>query len=238
MFVLGLLGSGHCIGMCGGFAMTIGAAPSKFGPALVHQLVYGAGRLFTYAFLGALAGLVGSKLARTNLPLVQAQQVLAVVAGTMMVYIGLSSLGVFRFKWLTLGDGGLMSSMLRQFINARGLGPFLLAGVFTGFLPCGLVYAALAKAMTTSDPARGWLAMLCFGVGTMPAMVAIGCGATLMGRAMRVRILKLAACFVILLGGVTIYRGLPLENSCCAAGTSSETVTPGCEHCPPPITPP
>ena len=225
MFVIGLAGSGHCIGMCGGFAMTIGTVPlriegqkPRFGPTLLNQVIYSGGRLFTYGFLGALAGLVGGRLATLDLPLVGGQQVLAVVAGLLMLYIGLNTLGVLRFKWLQGGSGtGLFSSMLRQFINSRGVGPFMLAGVFTGFLPCGLVYVALAQAAQSADPARGWVGMVAFGLGTIPAMVAIGCGSTLMCLKLRAQVLRVAACFVILLGGVTIYRGLPFEESCCSA---------------------
>lgn len=226
MFGIGLLGSGHCLGMCGGFALTIGATGVRFGPVLAHQLVYGLGRLFTYSFLGAAAGLIGGKLAKTSLPVVGAQQVMAVVAGVMMLYIGFNSLGILRFKWLNKPGGeGLFSSMLRQFINSRGLGPFLLAGVFTGFLPCGLVYAALAKTMTTADPFRGWLSMLVFGLGTIPAMTALGCGTTFLSKTMQTRIVKLAAVFVILLGAMTIYRGIPFEDSCCSAKSRSAAVS-------------
>jgi len=236
MFIIGLLGSGHCVGMCGGFAMTIGTVPLRVPgerppilPALLRQMIYSGGRLFTYGFLGAVAGLLGARLARLDLPLVGGQQILAVVAGLLMVYIGLNTLGLLRFRWLqggqksrggcapeSGGGGGFFSSMLAQFINTRGPLPFLLAGVLTGFLPCGLVYVALAKAAQCTDPLSGWLAMIAFGLGTVPAMVAIGCGGTLLGVKLRTRVLQLAACFVILLGGVTIYRGIPFEKSCCA----------------------
>jgi len=233
MFLIGLLGSAHCVGMCGAFAMTVGTVQVRvpgermpLGPALMHQLVYSAGRLFTYGFLGALAGLIGGRLAKTNLPLVGGQQVLAIVAGVLMLYIGLSTLGFLRFKWLVGGSGGgFCGAMLRQFIASRGIGPCLLAGVFTGFLPCGLVYGALAKAAEQANPFAGWLGMVLFGVGTIPAMVAIGCGGTLLSLKLRARVLQLAACFVILLGGVTIYRGLPLEESCCAHQATSISAT-------------
>lgn len=228
MFLIGLAGSVHCIGMCGGFALTVGTVPlgiegekRRFGPTFLHQIIYSSGRLFTYGFLGAAMGLLGGRLARLDLPLASGQQLLAIVAGILMLYIGLNTLGVLRFKWLH-GGGGLLTSMLRQFINSRGWGPFLLAGVFTGFLPCGLVYAALANAAESANPATGWLAMVVFGLGTIPAMVAIGCGGTLMSLKMRARVLQLAACFVILLGGMTIYRGLPIEENCCSADHAAE----------------
>ncbi|MCB9866121.1 MAG: sulfite exporter TauE/SafE family protein [Phycisphaerales bacterium] len=110
MFIIGLLGSGHCVGMCGGFAMTIGTVPLRVPgerppilPALLRQMIYSGGRLFTYGFLGAVAGLLGARLARLDLPLVGGQQILAVVAGLLMVYIGLNTLGLLRFRWLQGG---------------------------------------------------------------------------------------------------------------------------------------
>ena len=79
MFLIGLFGSAHCLGMCGGFALTIGAVRPAFLSTLLNQLVYGVGRVFTYGFLGAAAGAVGGKLAKTDLPLIGAQQVLAIL---------------------------------------------------------------------------------------------------------------------------------------------------------------
>lgn len=244
MFTIGLLGSVHCLGMCGGFAIAVGTVPLRVPgerppilPGLLRQAIYSGGRLFTYAFLGAAAGLLGARLARTELPLVGSQQVLAIVAGALMIYIGLNTLGVRVSRlWRRTRQpvapgrvrspggaapdrapgGGLFTSLLAQFINARGPLPFLLAGVLTGFLPCGLVYIALAKATQSADPLSGALAMIAFGAGTAPAMVALGCGSTLLSAGVRQRVLQLAACFVILLGGVTVYRGIPYEKSCCA----------------------
>jgi len=219
--------------------MTIGTVPlrlpgerPRIAPALAHQLLYSAGRLVTYGFLGALAGILSQRLSALDLPLVGGQQVLAIVAGVLMLLIGLSTLGVLRIRWLDRvfggapAGGGACGGMLRQFLSARGVGPFLLAGVFTGFLPCGLVYAALAKAAEAANPLGGWTGMIVFGLGTTPAMVAIGCSSTLVSVRLRTRVLQLAACFVILLGGVTVYRGLPLHDSCCASQSADTVLAP------------
>ncbi|GJM26750.1 MAG: cytochrome biogenesis protein [Phycisphaerae bacterium] len=215
MLVGGLLGSGHCIGMCGGFVVTIGASKQRFSATLIRQLCYGGGRIFTYGFLGAMAGLAGARLASLNLPLVDAQNWLAIIAGIMMVGIGLNNLGVFRFKTEGSACIGFGGKMLGHFLKGNGYAASFLAGVFTGFLPCGLVYIFLALAMKSGDPARGWLGMVLFGVGTVPALTVLGCGSAVMSQASRIRLHRLASCFVIVLGLATIWRGVPKDEPCC-----------------------
>lgn len=224
MLTLGLLGSGHCLGMCGGFALTIGASRPAFWPVLGRQVLYSAGRLFTYGFLGALAGTIGARLSQLQLPLFSIQHVLSIAAGVAMVLIGLSSLGVFRrlrrrpvtTETAAAPQGaGFLTGLLAHFLNARGVTAFLLAGVFTGFLPCGLVAAALAKTLAIGNPIEGWVAMVLFGLGTVPAMVALGCGSLLLSRPLRAGIVQVAACFVVLLGVATVVRGWgPVDQAC------------------------
>ena len=142
MLVGGLLGAGHCVGMCGPFVVTIGAGSKRMSGAVLRQITYGIGRTFTYAFLGALAGLAGGRIASLNLPILGAQQVLAIAAGMMMIVVGLSHLGWVPWpQWLTGAHtcSGLGSALLGHFLNRPGYQASFLAGVFTGFLPCGLL---------------------------------------------------------------------------------------------------
>ncbi len=215
MMIGGLLGSGHCIGMCGGFVVTIGASKQLFSATLIRQLCYGGGRIFTYGFLGAVAGAVGARLAGLNLPLVDAQHWLAIIAGIMMLVVGLNNLGVLRFKTAGTACGGFGTKMLGHFLKGNGFVASFFAGLFTGFLPCGLVYTFLALAMKSGDPARGWLGMVLFGVGTIPALTVLGCGSAVMSQVSRVRLHQMANCFVILLGAATIWRGVPKDQPCC-----------------------
>ncbi len=214
MFLGGLLGSGHCVGMCGGFALAIGALRPKLPAALLPQLAYSAGRLITYGFLGAVGGLAGAYLSSASGTLAGAQRIVAVVAGVVMLYMGASALGLIRIARINRTADSLFGPLLGHFLQAKaGAGP-LLAGVFTGFLPCGLVYAFLALAIASADPIAGWLGMVCFGLGTVPAMVLIGCSSTLLTQKLRVRAVRAGACFVMLLGAVTIWRGLPAAQHC------------------------
>ena len=104
-----------------------------------------------------------------------------------------------------------------QLLSTRGGIGYFVAGVANGFLPCGLVYAFLAMAVATQDVGRGAVVMIAFGLGTVPAMMAIGCGATLLSHTARLRVYRLAAVFVVIAGAATIYRAFPLGKpaDCC-----------------------
>lgn len=221
----GLLGSGHCLGMCGGFVVTIGATQSRLPAAVVRQLMYAAGRIFTYGFLGAIAGLAGAKLTGWNPALASAQRWMSILAGVLMVAIGLDNLGwIPRRRSARSGGaacGAFGGSLLKHFIHAPGHTAAFLAGVFTGFLPCGLVYTFLLLALQSGGPAQGWACMTVFGLGTIPALAALGCGTTLLTHAMRLRITRVAAAFVMSLGVFTVWRGLPRKEFCCAHATSA-----------------
>jgi hypothetical protein len=212
--------------MCGGFVVTIGANRRGLSENLRRQIVYTLGRLFTYGFLGAMAGAAGAYIATLNLPLLSVQSALSLAAGAAMVLVGFTQLGVIRWPQKMSGGscGGLNAALLGHFIRLPATAAVFLAGVFTGFLPCGLVYTFLALAMTTKSPIQGWLAMIVFGIGTAPALLALGCGSSLLSLAARRRVHHLAACFVLLVGGVTIYRGWPRETPCPHCDTPS-TVT-------------
>jgi len=224
-FIGGVLGSAHCVGMCGGFAAAIGATERPFWPTLRRQLVYSSGRVFTYAFLGALSGFAGLWLSQFRTPLVGAQQIFSMFAGVIMLLIGLSVLGVLRFR---LGPPPVLSRIIgpiySHFFAARTTVGTFGAGVATGFLPCGLVYSFLALAVASGRLESGLAQMAVFGLGTVPAMVLIGCGGKLLTLGVRTRVYRVAACFVILLGGVTIWRALPIHpaGDCCQVSTTAD----------------
>jgi hypothetical protein len=92
--------------------------------------------------------------------------------------------------------------------------------VFTGFIPCGLVYAFLALAAATADVVRAWLVMVTFGAGTVPLMVLAGCGGTLISIATRARVLKVAAWCVVIAGIISLGRGVSQLNWLAGDGQS------------------
>lgn len=218
ILLAGFAGSFHCVGMCGGFACALGRADS--GPRarrVLRHLLYNGGRVTTYAFLGALAGLAGagtlgadgSTLAAT------AQRLLAGLAGVLMIVMGLQLLG--HLQRLHAGTAGLvertLGGSLRGVLHAPGYAAPLAFGVFNGVLPCPLVYAFVALAAATSDPAHGALVMAAFGLGTFPAMLLTGGVASRLRHRWRLYGVRVAGAFVLALGALTLARGvLPLDG--------------------------
>ncbi len=206
----GLLGSAHCVGMCGGFALTVGIGTRGLSENLRRQLLYSLGRVGTYAFFGLGAGSAGFWLQRRAGLLVNFQAVLCIAAGLVLGWQGLRALG-----WLPgsrrRGAGPsvcLAGSFLGPFLAApRGFHVFL-AGIINGFLPCGLVYGYLALASSTASLVQGLATMALFGLGTVPIMVLTGAGASLWKPSLRRQLLRSAAWCVLFTGLFSIGRGV------------------------------
>ena len=155
VLVAGLLGSSHCIGMCGPFALTIGSAAPSVSQNLARQLLYSVGRIFTYTFLGALVGFGGFRLAQAVPAIVNLPAILAIVAGLLLVWQGLEATGVLRFRKVTARTQPCLGgTFLASLLTGRKWVDVFLAGLFTGLLPCGLVYAMLSLAGSTGSIAR------------------------------------------------------------------------------------
>jgi sulfite exporter TauE/SafE len=208
------LASAHCIGMCGCFALLAGQEANSVKGRLWSQTIYSGGRLFTYAFIGTVAGFTGSALLHSSWGH-QLASALALLSGAIFVLIGLEILGVFRYLgrwgqkasgWFTLGLGPL----IRQASGYGGATGTVLMGVLTGFLPCGLVYAFALKAATAGTASGGLLTMLAFGAGTIPAMVATGMLGSVFSVKYRQYLYRTAGVILVVLGTLTIGRGKPL----------------------------
>jgi uncharacterized protein len=216
VFAAGLAGSFQCIGMCGGFACALGAHRSGAAiPTALRHLLYNGGRLVSYTFLGVLAGMAGASALASGSEIVTtgAQRLLAVLAGILMIVMGLQLLGrLQRLPTAIPGHlGRALTESLRGVLHAPGAAAPLAFGVFNGFLPCPLVYAFVALAAAAADPAHGAMLMIAFGLGTFPAMMASGLVARLRYR-WRLRGVQVAGTFILLLGMVTLVRGvLPLD---------------------------
>jgi len=227
VFLGGFLGSSHCIGMCGPLALALGANESRLKENLVRQLVFSAGRIFTYGFGGAAAAFTGWWLANRPLPLVNVQASLSIIAGVALILLGLSTAGFLpslSIRWLS-ANPCTGAKWIKTLLTGQGALSALLAGVFTGFIPCGLVYAFLAYAASTGEVLRGWLTMVVFGLGTVPLMVLAGVGGTALGLSARTRALKIAAWCVVLTGIISVARGVGY------IGWLNEAVATGCPFC-------
>lgn len=209
-FLGGILGTAHCIGMCGGFAVSIGLGATSYKKNLQRQLIYSAGRIFTYSFLGCIAGYVGMRMAGDLTSLGNVQSILCIVAGVLLVVQGAYAMGLIpSFKKQKHGGAGcLAGTFFSSFLTGPGLWNVFIAGILTGFLPCGLVYAYLALAATGASLLSGMEIMLAFGLGTVPVMVLTGAGASLLNLKNRQKLFRLAAVCVALTGVLTINRGV------------------------------
>jgi uncharacterized protein len=183
IFLAGLAGSMHCVGMCGGFACALGADPRGAAATWRRHLVYHAGRLTSYCFLGAMAGQLGAWLAAgdwqgqgAEASVHAAQRVLACVAGALVLWVGLQFLGLARpVANASVGAfGQKLARGLSSLVCAPGAAAPLALGVVNGFLPCPLVYAFVAQAVSTCGAGGGLQVMVAFGLGTVPAMLAMG----------------------------------------------------------------
>lgn len=223
VFVAGLLGSAHCIGMCGPLAVTLGAGAGGLRRNLHRQVVYSAGRIFTYAFCGGAAGFAGVWIARQAPALVASQAWLAIAAGVVLVFMGLGAAGVLpRLASHALGRMPCSAAAgLKTFLTAPGWSNVFLAGVGTGFIPCGLVYAFLLKAGSTGSLWLGAATMALFGLGTVPLMVLAGVGGSLLSLRARAAAYRIAAWCVVVAGTMTVARGAwqlqPTDDGAAAA---------------------
>ncbi len=207
-FLGGLAGSLHCIGMCGGFPLALGGVA---GPhPVLRQVLYNLGRLNALAFVGAVSGLLGAAVVASG-PTRLFERALAVAAGLLMIAIGLEMLGALGR--VTARGAALVQATLGRWLGgamrSSSLAAPLALGVFNAFLPCQLIYAFAARAAAEASAARGMATMLAFGLGTIPAMLALGITGRLFARpALRARLAFASGLLVLAFGGLTLVRGL------------------------------
>ena len=228
IFVGGLLGSSHCIGMCGPLALALGMSENRVTANLRRQLVFSVGRICTYGFAGALAAFTGLWLSQWSWLAVGVQGTLAIVGGVALVLLGLTTAGVLPrmgLGWLA-PQSCSAAVWLKTLLTSPKLPSAFLAGVFTGFIPCGLVYAFLAMAAGTGDVVRGWLVMVTFGAGTVPLLVITGCGGTVLSITGRARVLRIAAWCVVITGVISIVRGASFIDSSRSSVSNRVSVLP------------
>lgn len=201
LLLLGLASGAHCVGMCGGI-VTAFSAPQPLLPARSlarAQLAFNAGRVSSYAAAGALAGLVGS--GAYAISAAPAQAFLHTLASLMLVLVGLYLAGFSgAAAWLERIGAPLWRRLQPLAVRLRAHS--FAAGAIWGWLPCGLVYGALATAAATGEPARGALAMLAFGLGTLPWLLAAGLAATRLRAWVSQRVFRIAAGSLVLGFGV------------------------------------
>lgn len=218
-FVIGLLGSFHCVGMCGPLAFSFPQQAESTWLVVFKKISYNVGRAISYAFLGLLIGLLGKQLW-----LLGAQQAISVVSGFLIVLavlpkiIQLSKTGNYQPN----SFNNFVNKIIIKAIN-RKAGHFYL-GLLNGFLPCGFVYLGLATAINTSSAYQSALFMFVFGLGTTPLMLLAMLGVNFTKPIFRQKINLLLPYLTLCLGLWFIIRGLNLDIPYLSPKISSEAV--------------
>ncbi|MCE2613970.1 sulfite exporter TauE/SafE family protein [Flavobacteriaceae bacterium D16] len=206
--VLGLMGSLHCVGMCGPIAFMLPVDHKKPIKKLGQVTIYHLGRMLAYGIIGLLFGFIGK-----GLYLFGVQQKLSIAIGVIMIilvllpYKYLSGLSLARPVYSLVGK---IKGWLGESLKSKSPDTFLTIGFLNGFLPCGLVYMALLGAIASGDPAAGALYMMVFGLGTIPLMTATVYFGSMLKGSLRQRIKKIIPVFIVIIGVLFILRGMGL----------------------------
>jgi sulfite exporter TauE/SafE len=216
MFLMGFLGTGHCLGMCGPLVF---ALPGQVGGMRPH-LAYHAGRISTYALVGLVMGGIGQAIVylaqegRGN-PLAWMtgmQAVLALVAGLFMLGFGLSRIGLIpEPEWMAAAAPTCIPGtrcLLRGSGPSSGGFRMFATGLVMGLLPCGLSFGAFARALAAADPLAGAGLTLLFGLGTLPGLLLLGTGLAVLARRYRRHSDLLAGVVMAGLGARLLVNGL------------------------------
>ncbi len=178
--VAGLMGSAHCVGMCGGLSglFATHAAAKSTRQSLGRAVTYNAGRLLSYALLGAAVAALGGGLLAEAPALAMPMRI---AAGVLVILMGLQiAFGLQLLKPVErVGSSvwNLIAPLANRLLPLDSSTKSLGLGLLWGLLPCGLVYSMLAVALASSEPVTGAVAMLAFGIGTTPAMLLTGMSA-------------------------------------------------------------
>ncbi|MCB0453850.1 MAG: sulfite exporter TauE/SafE family protein [Aequorivita sp.] len=206
--IFGLLGSFHCVGMCGPIAFLLPVGRSNNLKKVVQISLYHFGRILAYGIIGFIFGLVGK-----SLNLFGFQQQLSILIGVLMlavIFIPQKTFNKYNFSKPIYRIISKVKTALGKELKKKSPDTFLTIGFLNGFLPCGLVYMAVFGAIASGNALQGSLYMALFGIGTIPLMTsAIYLGNFLNGQ-VRQRIRRAIPVFVVIIGCLFIARGLGL----------------------------
>jgi sulfite exporter TauE/SafE len=208
-FLTGLLGAGHCLGMCSGLAggLTVHQGWRRLGPVVAYH----GSRIAVYVVLGTLGAVLGRTLVQTG-SLGKFQGQLMMLAGLVILVLGLRVAALLPWAGPgardTDGLSGVAVRPPRVGSQWRARLTPVLAGLVNGLVPCSLVYSIATRATAIADPVQAALLMACFGLGTLPLMGAVTALGGRIGAAARGHARRLAGGIVALLGAWTLYEGM------------------------------
>lgn len=217
VFLASLVGSIHCVGMCGGFVLCFssGGTSSRIKNNLTPHILYHLGRLCSYSILGGIAGLLGELFDAVAESAVGFEKLAALITGVMLIFWGIQSLLELKSslsdRLVGIGAGRIESFFskvlgkpygenLGKNLSANWSYRALLIGLMSGLLPCGWLYAFVAVAVASGSMLNGMLTMAVFWLGTLPALAAVGACSHLLSATIRKFLPKFSALLIILAG--------------------------------------
>ena len=204
-FILGFLGSFHCVGMCGPIALAVaGKGKSAY---FSNKILYNLGRSVTYAMLGLIVGSIGFSLSLAGV-----QQIFSIVAGAIILIFAVTYKRADQFLAIPALSGIVMwvKRQLNKFIRARGSFAIFATGLANGLLPCGMVYMALVAALALQNPLLGATYMFFFGIGTIPLLLVLMFSENIFSLKTRQNFQKAIPYLGVVIGLLFIVRGLGL----------------------------
>jgi sulfite exporter TauE/SafE len=213
-FLVGLLGSFHCIGMCGPIALALPFKSGNKKSMIAGRLLYNAGRIFTYSVLGLIFGFISHRLIISGL-----QKNISIIAGSIILLfliLSLSKNKIVSLNYFFLKYTSAIKNIFRKLFGTKSTLTLFLIGTANGLLPCGFVYIALAAAATTGNFLSGMSYMLLFGAGTLPVMLSLSLAGNFFGLKFQPFIRKSTPWVAAAVAVFLIYRGIMIEpQSCC-----------------------
>jgi len=207
-FLIGFLGSFHCVGMCGPIALALPVYGDSNFSRIWGRILYNFGRIITYSFFGLLLGAFGQRLV-----LIGFQENVSLISGIIIllyVIMPRSLKSKLARNYYVTETNRIIKKGFSRFLRSKSTSSLLFIGILNGLLPCGFVYVALAGSLSMDGPVNGALFMALFGLGTAPIMFATSLAGQYISINLRRKITKLIPAFAVVLAVLFILRGLSL----------------------------
>ena len=228
-FIIGLLGSLHCVGMCGPIALALPIVGNSKAALIVSRLLYNFGRILTYTFFGFIFGLIGDRIQLFGL-----QQIVSILLGSLIILrlIIPQKYSFTKLHFFQRTVGKLKQEFSKMF-GKNSMKSLFVIGLLNGFLPCGFVYVGIAGAIATGDAFNGAAFMSLFGLGTLPIMFAASLFSSVLSLKARLNFRKAIPVFSFIIGILFILRGLNLGIPYVSPKMTSHQTTTEIDCCSP-----